>query len=147
MSMTSSLISEITVWNSGMVFEDGVRALYHALDREAELASIIRVSEECLECLDELIEGGELGGQCVFRYEPEFQCADKEECCRFHFLFFVSGHSDVRMNLEDPGIDDSKGRVFSREEWGLSLFQHRGHHSVRRRSPGNGCCAEGCLSS
>ena len=44
------------------VFKDGTGALCYVLNREAELMSIIRASEACLECLDELIEGRKLGG-------------------------------------------------------------------------------------
>ena len=98
-----------------MIFEDGTGALCYVLNREVELTSIIRASEACLECLDELIEGGELDGRHIFYHEPEFCSAGKEESCGFHVLLFVDRCSDVRMNLEGPGIDDSEGCVLSRE--------------------------------
>jgi len=115
-----------------MVFEDGTGVLCHVINREAELTSIIRASEACLECLDELIEGGDRGGRLVFRHEPAFCGAGTEGCCSFYFLLFIHGCSDVRTNLEDPGIDHGEGRVLPREGWGFCLFQCRGHHDGRR---------------
>ena len=80
---------------------------------EAKLTSIIRMSEAYLERLDELVEGGKLDDRHIFHHELEF-CGTGEEGCRsFHLLLFVRGCLDVRMNLEDPGIDDGEGRVFS----------------------------------
>ena len=96
-----------------MVFENGTGALCHALDGETKLTSIIRAGEACLECLDEFIESGELGGRRIFRHEPEFSRARKERRRSFHLFFFIRGCPDVSMNFEDPGIDDGEGRILS----------------------------------
>jgi len=96
-----------------IVFKNGTGALCHALDGETKLTSIIRTGEACLECLDEFIESGELGGLRVFRHEPEFGRASKEGCRSFRLFFFVRGCPDVCMNFEDLGIDDGEGRVLS----------------------------------
>ena len=96
-----------------MVFKNGTGALCHALDGKTKLTSIIRAGEACLECLDEFIESGELGGRRVFRHEPEFGRAGKEGRRSFHLFFFIRGCPDVCTNFEDPGVDDGKRRIWS----------------------------------
>jgi len=115
-----------------VILKNGAGALCHILNREAELTSIICTGEAGFERLDELVEGGELGGRRVFRHEPEFRGAGEEGCCSFHLFLFIGRCSDVRTNLEDPGIDHGEGRVLPREGWGFCLFQCRGHHDGRR---------------
>ena len=133
-----------------MIFEDGTEALYHVLNGEMELTSIVGMDEAFLERLDEFIKGEELGGQCIFHHEPEFCGASKKGCCTFHFLLLINGCSNMHANLEDPGVNNGKGCIFSREGWRLGLFQHRDHHSGRR-GPGyrchveNRCCMGRCL--
>ena len=96
-----------------VVFKDRTGALCHVLNGEAKLASIICMGEACLECLNEFIEGGELGRRGVFRHEPEFGHTGKEGRRSFHLFFFVSGYPDVCTNFGDLGIDDGEGRVLS----------------------------------
>ena len=96
-----------------MIFKDRMGAICHAFNGEAKLTSIICMGEARLECLNEFIKGGELGGRCIFRYEPEFCRAGKEGHRSFHLFFFIGRCRDVCMNLEDPGIDDGKGYVLS----------------------------------
>ena len=99
-----------------MIFEDGTGALCDVFDREVELISIISADGACLARLDEPIKGGELVSRHLFCHEPEFRSAGKKGCHSFHFLLLVSRCSNMRTNLEDPGIDNGKGCVFSGEE-------------------------------